>query len=717
MTRIIRTANSLVLGIFLASAGCGPTSTMSRSDGSATQNATTIEEFKEAIKNGAREGTASLEITSMAELESLVDSSLNSQNIDLKNIADQIKKVMDNTPDEYAHVLPAILVDFLRPRGVEPSEVLTWLAQHMAEHSETFVSECMSGVVDQIRENQVSSKEALAIKEAFQQNMGDDASAFGDIVGAIDDYASGVQEPLAITGGDTALSISALSELQVIVGVEPPFLDSDGDGIPDALDQCPGYPEIIGTWYADADHDGLVVPSPGNQCQDDQFHLAAGDLSTYQLANFDSDDGTATLTWNATPITEAAYGADLNGDGDATDSTSYFVISNPHQFRNFANNCGSGDSASCSSNILIVADLDFSDLDGTGNDTVTGDGAYTTTAETDMINGDSSESTLYTGILNGGNRTLVNFHIDRTTSSNTGLIANSGIGAKILDLNFGTADAPNRISGLGTVGLLAIANSDIVIRNVHVYGNIRGWGGVGALIGIVGPGVAAEITGSSAHGIVSGSFLTGGLIGKVPAAITMNGVAYPSATVSITESFNAANVTDLGQYAGTNKGFGGLVGQIEGSGSSFTRSYNQGSVTGEGGVGGITTMYFTQTATFTDVYNAGNITSTGTDEVAGIVGGPTWAIHDRHYTNVYNVGTITSGDIAKACAIEDDNDQNLPTGNTMYYLTQAGASCTSPGVTKSQAEMQLEATFIGFDFVNVWGIQPGGYPYLRSVTP
>jgi hypothetical protein len=101
----------------------------------------------------------------------------------------------------------------------------------------------------------------------------------------------------------------------------------------------------------------------------------------------------------------------------------------------------------------------------------------------------------------------------------------------------------------------------------------------------------------------------------------------------------------------------------------------------------------------TDCYASGAVTGTGTSS-GGFAGDGVGSI-----TNAYAVGTSS---VANGFA----NTTSAPV--SAYWDTQAtGIAMSARGVGKTTSEMQMAATFAGWDFATVWQIAAGGYPTLR----
>jgi hypothetical protein len=134
----------------------------------------------------------------------------------------------------------------------------------------------------------------------------------------------------------------------------------------------------------------------------------------------------------------------------------------------------------------------------------------------------------------------------------------------------------------------------------------------------------------------------------------------------ITNSYSMANVSG-------NRNVGGLVG----NGGSITNSYATGNVSGTENVGGLVG----NSGSITNSYATGNVS--GTENVGGLVGSKSAYVSNSYYDNQ------TSG--------QKDND--------------------GKGEPKTTAQMKQQATFVNWDFVNIWKIEEGvAYPYLEIRT-
>lgn len=135
---------------------------------------------------------------------------------------------------------------------------------------------------------------------------------------------------------------------------------------------------------------------------------------------------------------------------------------------------------------------------------------------------------------------------------------------------------------------------------------------------------------------------------------------------------NIYNSYSLGNIYGSSY-VGGLIGYNNGN---IDNSYSSSSVSGNSQVGGL--VGYNYAGTINNSYSSGNVS--GSSLVGGLVGGDDY-------------GTI-------------DNS---------YWDTQTSGQATSAaGTGKTTAQMMQQATFVGWDFTNIWNInETTSYPFLR----
>ncbi|MFY9261567.1 MAG: GLUG motif-containing protein, partial [Gallionella sp.] len=208
------------------------------------------------------------------------------------------------------------------------------------------------------------------------------------------------------------------------------------------------------------------------------------------------------------------------------------------------------------------------------------------------------------------------------------------------------------------IGLFGYVDGGANIRNTGVTNvSISGNGWDGALVGYLATGTVEN---SHSSGLIVGSNSGGGLVGATSTA----GV--------IKNSFSTVNLDAF-------HNIGGLVGYHFGR---IVNSYASGSIVNStysaGGLVGI------NNGIIENSYSTTNVSGTGT--VGGLVG-----IASRNA-----LGTVTNS----------------------YWDTQTSGQTTSAGGTGlPTAQMQQQASYGGWDFLNTWQIAPNGYPTLKALKP
>lgn len=130
-----------------------------------------------------------------------------------------------------------------------------------------------------------------------------------------------------------------------------------------------------------------------------------------------------------------------------------------------------------------------------------------------------------------------------------------------------------------------------------------------------------------------------------------------------------------------------------------------GYVTGSAQIGAL--VGFTQGGTIRNCFSNTHITATGTSRIGGLVGRSSGAI-----INSYNAGLVTANFANAGLNGEGTNV------TSSYWDTQtSGKTASAGGIGKTTAQMKTQATYTGWDFTDVWGINPtknSGYPYLLA---
>lgn len=346
-----------------------------------------------------------------------------------------------------------------------------------------------------------------------------------------------------------------------------------------------------------------------------------------------------------------------------------------------------------------------------------------------------SNATPFTGTFDGNSFTLSNLTINLPTTSYVGLFADvSGVIKNLKLSNFA-------ITGQNQIGTLTgQQESGSTLTNVTItggtltstqdashnhgglvglaYGTISGCtssvavsvttpgsslGQTGGLVGMLNGGA---IVSSSSSGSVYGFSYVGGLVG------------YLTGTATITHSFATGGVSHT--WNGFAYDAGGLVGQAAGT-SSISSSYTSGAnvagaFNGQGGLVGT----LAGSASVSNCYSQNTVVCGGGGNCFNFAGGLIGYLTSSNSTpvlNSYSSGSVSriggSGTI-QGLVGSSSSANNLSTywdTTTSLQATSANAGDTGAAT----AAMQTQATYVGWDFVNIWYPPVPGvsYPTLR----
>ena len=246
-----------------------------------------------------------------------------------------------------------------------------------------------------------------------------------------------------------------------------------------------------------------------------------------------------------------------------------------------------------------------------------------------------------------------------------------------------TIDRPDaEFQGLfGALGDDAVV-SDLVLENVHVRGDERR----GALAGrgrgtIAGVRVSGEIEGTRRYsGGMVGDMICGSVINS-HAAVAIRGGAYTGGLIGYAQcsTLTIENSYSLGTVNGTDY-TGGLIGEL--AFTTLVNSYSRAQVSGSSDVGGLVGRSSTSSSVIGRSYSTGAVSGSGND-IGGLVG---------------SVGT---GDVI----------------NSYWDTETSGQDESAGGEGRTTAEMQQQATYIGWDFTDTWSIvEDITYPDLQQTA-
>jgi len=251
--------------------------------------------------------------------------------------------------------------------------------------------------------------------------------------------------------------------------------------------------------------------------------------------------------------------------------------------------------------------------------------------------------------------------------------------------------------------------------------------------GIVGNNKASTISGSKNSGIVtSTNNNAGGIAGSNDAGSTISGsknsgtvrannhraggIAGANIASSISNSTNSGPVTANADYAG------GIAGLNRGS---ISVSFNEGTIQAKNYVGGIVGYFGTDTGALanidiTNCYNTGIVTA-ATNHAGGIAGHMIKGAFDIKINYTYNsAGVSITGAGTNFGGIVGSfggTATALANIDKSYYIDTITGG-TAAGTATPDADLKLQATYTGWDFINTWVIGPatvnGGYPYFES---
>lgn len=296
-----------------------------------------------------------------------------------------------------------------------------------------------------------------------------------------------------------------------------------------------------------------------------------------------------------------------------------------------------------------------------------------------------------------------------------GLISDAYIAGGLIGLNGGTvSNSSSRCSVQGiTAGGLIGQNDNGIVKNCHSSGLVSGGATVGGLLGINEYGTISKCSSSS---IVKGYSNLGGLVGFNDNG-TINS-SYSSGSVlgnerNIDEFIKEDLLRDDDRYNMSIIEWVSRIGGLVGSNSKGTvcNCYSTSSVNGMNLVGGLVGL------------NNGNVYSCyctglvkGFFGTGGLVGWNVYGLVWRCYSTSKVEGAENIGGLVgknKYCDKEGKCFEGTVSNSYWDIETSGLKSSAGGGNGKTTAEMKQQATYVDWEFSNVWAIEEGvSYPYL-----
>ncbi len=298
----------------------------------------------------------------------------------------------------------------------------------------------------------------------------------------------------------------------------------------------------------------------------------------------------------------------------------------------------------------------------------------------------ASSTAPFTGVFDGDGYTISNLTINKSTTDNIGL--------------FGCTNNAE-IKNLG-------------INNVSITGKSN----VGSLIGWAWGTTNIQNCTVTGTGTVTGSSYAGGLVGKMTGTInscsstvdtTSSGTgSYVGGLVgcynggTIVKSYAAGNVTSGGGCAG------GLIGDMYTAGTSVSQCYATGDVSGTSQIGGLIGRVYVAGVTVSNCSSLGRVTA------ASYAGGLIGYTNNPSITNCYSAGVVNATGSYVGGLIGRIGSTTV--SNSYFDSTTTGRT-TPTAQARTTAQLMQQATFTGWDFTSIWGINEGtSYPYLKLLT-
>jgi hypothetical protein len=331
------------------------------------------------------------------------------------------------------------------------------------------------------------------------------------------------------------------------------------------------------------------------------------------------------------------------------------TIGDPYQIANKADlKRLSETSADWASHFIQTANISFINADFENG------GAFYNTGNGFIPIGNTT--TAFTGRYNGQNYSIENLKINRSTEDNIGLFGYGESGLNIRNINLMNVDIIGRNY---TGALIGQQNNFGDVTNCHVDGNITAQEYCGGLIGRVN---GTYVTDASSNITLNAFDRAGGFIGRIEYGIYTRCTAKGSVIIDVDGGYQKS--------------------------AGFTGFNNRGE--------------------FNNCYTTCNVTdNSGYAEIAGFTGVASFGIFTNCYANNTVLNAINNGGFSRGFLIS----QSSGTFTSCYW--NSDKTSTNPATTgitgKTDSEMKIQGTFVGYTFPTVWKIDAGckGYPIFQ----
>ncbi|MCW4032420.1 MAG: hypothetical protein NWF08_03400 [Candidatus Bathyarchaeota archaeon] len=318
----------------------------------------------------------------------------------------------------------------------------------------------------------------------------------------------------------------------------------------------------------------------------------------------------------------------------------------------------------------------------------------------------------FAGHFDGQGYVISNLYINRTGEDYVGLFGHITGGAEVKNVGLVDIDVTGRDNVGGLVGKCEASSTfNCLISDCYSMGNVSGRYLVG---GFVGKNyLYSTITNCYSAGSVSGDDSVGGFVGKnddfgvITNCHSSSGVRGDYAVggfVGVDDFDTITSCYSTGSVNGSTT-VGGFVGGNDGA---ISKCYSTGSVNSEGFVGGFAGQNGEETIWYgkiTDCYSTGNVS--GIQPVGGFV-----AVNDEgKIAHCYSNGSVNGVKFMGGFA-----GVNYLGDIILCYWDKdtSGMTWSDGGTGKTTDELKQQATFVIWDFADIWCIgEDVTYPHLR----